>query len=69
MNIKMKTKTIEVYFDGGFNTKEADQDVERCRKGAVNLHIYQIGSYEKCDSCKHQKRCKESALTAGEQAF
>jgi len=64
----MKTKE-EVYFDGGFNIKTADQYVKQCRGGAINLHIHQLGSYEECRLCQRQERCRESALTAGEQSF
>ena len=55
-------------FDGGVTQTWADQYVERCSMGAVNLHIYQMGHYQGCGGCKLEKDCKSYASVAGEQA-
>ena len=57
-----------IRFDGLERRVGADQFVDRCEGGAVNLHIYRIGSYPKCDGCEYQDKCLESAHVAGEQA-
>ena len=62
---KLEKKTR---FDGKFTHKNADQYIERCKAGAINLHLYRIGNYSGCVGCEHQKDCSNSAYTAGEQA-
>jgi len=64
------TNTLEtkVRFDGGETMQEADQYVSSCDGGGVNLHLYKIGSYTQCNTCKSQTKCISSAHCAGEQA-
>lgn len=58
----------KVCFDGEFRRKEADQFINRCKGGAINLHIYRMGYYNGCAGCEHQNSCQNSGYTAGEQA-
>ena len=58
----------EVRFDGGFTHKDADQYVERCKGGAINLHLFTLGAYNGCRECKYQEECLKTAYISGEQA-
>ena len=45
-----------------------DQYVEKCKRGARNLHIYRLGSYRWCWKCDQRVNCRKYALCCGEQA-
>jgi hypothetical protein len=66
-------------FDGGENAKKweahgfpkgavPDQYVRICRGNAINLHLYRLGTYPKCNRCEFKKGCWKSATIAYEQA-
>lgn len=63
-----KTLEEKVRFDGKESRKDADQYIEQCEGGAVNLHIYTMGRYIGCNGCEYQKKCQHTAFIAGEQA-
>jgi hypothetical protein len=73
-------ETPEKWKAYGFSEgKVPDQYISACAKGAINLHIFRLGSYRNtqsifnerrngCFGCKNQQACSNSAHCAGEQS-
>lgn len=73
------TEESMVKFDGGFSSSRwasygfpegntPDTYMEKCIGGAINLHVFRMGSYDGCNGCAFQQECKVYGITAGEQA-